>query len=152
MVGLIEDPAHVTTQFFKSPGDVILLVGDLGGTDDLGGSHLLKVVHGRKAGRPPRLDYARERAVQGAVLALIRAGLVRSAHDCSEGGLAVALAEGCISGEQRFGATVELAGVGAGDHPGIGLRRPGGAAGGRRAFAAIGRGRHARRGIGGGTF
>ena len=108
MVGLIEDPAHVTTQSFKAPGDVILLVGEPGGTDDLGGSHYLKVVHGRKAGRPPRLDFAREKAVQEGVRALIRAGLVRSAHDCSEGGLAVAVAEGCISGERCFGATVEL--------------------------------------------
>ncbi len=108
MVGLIEDPAHVTTQSFKAPGDVILLVGELGGTDDLGGSHYLKVVHGRKAGRPPRLDFAREKAVQAAVLDLIRAGLVRSAHDCAEGGLAVAVAESCVSGERHFGATVEL--------------------------------------------
>ena len=61
--------------------------------------HFLKVCHGRKEGLPPRLDIARELAVQNAVRELIRAGLVRSAHDCSEGGLAVALAECCFNPE-----------------------------------------------------
>jgi phosphoribosylformylglycinamidine synthase len=79
----------------------------------LGGSHFVKVIHGRKAGIPPRLDYAKEKAVQGAVRALIRMGLVRSAHDCSEGGLAVALAECCISGGEPCGAEIELPAPGA---------------------------------------
>jgi phosphoribosylformylglycinamidine synthase len=106
MVGLIENPAHITTQAFKVPGDAILLLGEIG--SELGGSHYAKVIHGRKAGKPPRLDYAKEKAVQDAVRALIRMGLVRSAHDCSEGGLAVALAECCISGETPIGAEIDL--------------------------------------------
>ncbi len=110
MVGLIDNPAHITTQAFKAPGDAILLLGDPG--HELGGSHYIKVIHGRKAGLPPRLDYAKEKAVQAAVRALIRMELVRSAHDCSEGGLAVALAECCISGPEPFGAEIDLSGRG----------------------------------------
>jgi phosphoribosylformylglycinamidine synthase subunit PurL len=106
MVGLIEDPKHITTQFFKQPGDVILLIGDPG--SELGASHFLKIVHGRKEGAPPHLDFEKEKSVQDGVRALIRMGLVQSAHDCSEGGLAVALAEACLSGPQAFGAEVEL--------------------------------------------
>jgi phosphoribosylformylglycinamidine synthase len=66
----------------------------------------MKVVHGQKIGRTPRLSFDLEKRVQSAVLGLIRDGLVKSAHDCSEGGLAVALAESCIGG--KLGATVEL--------------------------------------------
>ena len=106
MVGLIADEKHVTTSHFKSAGDVILLVGELG--DELGASHYLKVVHGRKEGRVPRMDFGRELAVQEAVRALISSRLVRSAHDCSEGGLAVALAESCQSGGSLLGAQVDL--------------------------------------------
>lgn len=91
MVGLIESLQHVTTQAFKGAGDVILLAGEPG--HELGASHYLLVVHGSKAGEPPALDYGRELALQEAVRSLIRMGLVRSAHDCSEGGLALALAE-----------------------------------------------------------
>ena len=107
MVGLIEDERHITTQFFKNAGDAIILVGDLG--DEMGASHFLKVCHGRKEGLPPRLDLARELAVQNSVRELIRAGLVKSAHDCSEGGLAVALAESCFNPSGLLGADrVEL--------------------------------------------
>jgi phosphoribosylformylglycinamidine synthase len=106
MVGLIADHRHVTTSHFKAAGDAILLLGDLG--EELGGSHYLKVVHGQKAGRVPRLDFGRELAVQEGVRALIRSGLVKSAHDCSEGGLAVAVAESCISGPQLCGAVVDF--------------------------------------------
>jgi phosphoribosylformylglycinamidine synthase subunit PurL len=106
MVGLIEDEAHITTQFFKAAGDVIILVGEIG--DEMGGSHFLKVCHGRKEGLPPRLNVERELAVQNTVRELIRAGLVRSAHDCSEGGLAVALAESCFNPSGLLGAEIEL--------------------------------------------
>ncbi len=108
MVGIVEDARHITTQFFKAAGDAILLVGEPG--DELGASHYLLAVHGMKAGPPPRLDYDKELAVQGAVRTLIRAGLVKSAHDCAEGGLAVALAESCLSGETKFGAAVQIPG------------------------------------------
>src|SRR5476649_1273607 len=106
MVGLIEDERHITTQFFKSAGDVIILVGQIG--DEMGATHFLKVCHGRKEGLPPRLDLAAELAVQKSVRELIHAGLVRSAHDCSEGGLAVTLAECCFNPTKRFGADVAL--------------------------------------------
>ena len=70
--------------------------------------HFLKVCHGRKEGLPPRLDIARELAVQNSVRELIRAGLVRSAHDCSEGGLAVALAECCFNPDGLLGRRSRL--------------------------------------------
>jgi phosphoribosylformylglycinamidine synthase len=106
MVGLIEKEEHITTQFFKAAGDVIILVGEIG--DEMGGTRFLKVCHGRKEGLPPRLDVERELAVQNSVRDLIRAGLVRSAHDCSEGGLAVALAESCFSPDGLLGAEISL--------------------------------------------
>jgi phosphoribosylformylglycinamidine synthase len=106
MVGIVEDAKHITTQFFKDAGDAIILVGEPG--DELGASHYLLAVHGAKAGPPPRLDYDKELAVQDAVRTLIRASLVKSAHDCAEGGLAVTLAESCMSGDKMLGASVEL--------------------------------------------
>jgi phosphoribosylformylglycinamidine synthase len=107
MVGLIENERHITTQFFKAAGDMIILVGEIG--DEMGASHFLKVCHARKEGLPPRLDIARELAVQNSVRELIRAGLVRSAHDCSEGGLAVALAESCFNPQGLLGAEIDVA-------------------------------------------
>ena len=107
MVGLIEEERHITTQFFKKSGDVIILVGEVG--DDLGASHFLKVCHGRKEGLPPRLNIELELAVQNAVRELIRAGLIKSAHDCSEGGLAVALAECCFNPDRLLGAEINVA-------------------------------------------
>ncbi len=110
MVGLIADERHVTTSHFKQAGDVILLLGELG--DELGASHYLKVMHGRKEGRVPVLDFTKEKALHGALRALIAAGLAQSAHDCSEGGLAVALAESCIGGPALLGANVDLGSTG----------------------------------------
>jgi phosphoribosylformylglycinamidine synthase len=127
MVGLIDDEKHITTQWFKDEGDVIILVGtvaagsdrgreELGQTKDaevdalgynLGGSRCLKVCHGLKIGPPPHVDLAHEIKVQNAVRDLIRGGLVKSAHDCSEGGLAVALAESCFNPKQLFGAEID---------------------------------------------
>jgi phosphoribosylformylglycinamidine synthase subunit PurL len=109
MVGLIEKEEHVITQFFKNAGDAIFLVGEIG--NEMGASRFLKVCHGRKAGRPPRLDIERELAVQNAVRDLIRSGLLRSAHDCSEGGLAVAIAESCFNPERLLGANIAIDGV-----------------------------------------
>ena len=95
MVGLIDDEKHITTQWFKDEGDVIILVGverpPLGRTQrdedvaapSLGGSRYLKVCHGLKIGPPPHVDLAHEIKVQNAVRDLIREGLVQSAHDCS---------------------------------------------------------------------
>ncbi|PYK01889.1 MAG: phosphoribosylformylglycinamidine synthase subunit PurL, partial [Verrucomicrobia bacterium] len=109
MVGLIEKEEHITTQWFKNAGDEIILVGKVG--DELGGSRFLKVCHGKRIGPPPHVDLGREIEIQNAVRDLIRAGLVRSAHDCSEGGLAVALAESCFNPTGLYGADVDLGGV-----------------------------------------
>jgi phosphoribosylformylglycinamidine synthase II len=107
MLGLIDDPKHITTQWFKAEGDVIVLLGELG--DELGGSEYLKRLHGIKAGHPPRMDLANAKRIHEACLEYIRQGLIKSAHDCSEGGLAVALAECCMSnGDAMIGATVDL--------------------------------------------
>ena len=106
VVGLLEDAERRTTQWFKEEGDVVVLLGEPGG--QLGGSEYLQTVHGRLGGVPAPLDLDRERAVQAACLAAIEAGRVRSAHDCAEGGLAVALAECCITGPQGRGAAVLL--------------------------------------------
>ena len=95
MLGVIEDAKHTTTQWFKAAGDVILLLGKTG--NDLGASEALSVITGETAGAVPQLDLALETAVQQVCLQAIQAGLVASAHDCSDGGLAVALAESCFS-------------------------------------------------------
>jgi phosphoribosylformylglycinamidine synthase II len=106
MVGLIEKEQHVTTQYFKKAGDIIFLLGNVG--NELGASHYLKVCHGLKEGLPPRLNIELELAVQNATRDLIRSGLIKSAHDCSEGGLAVALAESCFNPNQLLGAEINL--------------------------------------------
>ena len=121
--------SHITTQWFKNAGDAIILVGAVAGVADpgsekpdraspaevnalgynLGGSRYLKICHGLKIGPPPHVDLELEIKVQNAVRDLIRAGLVKSAHDCSEGGLGVALAECCFNPEQLFGAEINVA-------------------------------------------
>src|SRR5437667_5364256 len=121
MVGLIDHENHITTQWFKGQGDVIILVGveparpraaahrDEGvAAPSLGGSRYLKVCHGLKIGPPPHVDLPHEIKIQNALRDLIREGLVKSAHDCSEGGLAVALAECCFNPEKLFGAKIAL--------------------------------------------
>jgi phosphoribosylformylglycinamidine synthase len=107
MVGLIEPADRAMTQWFKRPGDLIILLGIT--KEELGGTEYLRVVHSREQGSPPSLSLEAEKALQDCVLKLIRAGLVQSAHDCSDGGLAVALAECCLSNPaQPLGAVVRL--------------------------------------------
>ena len=107
MVGLIEQADLAVTQWFKQAGDVIILLGTT--REDLGGTEYLKILHHREQGSPPFLSLETEQAVQACTVALIRLGLVRSAHDCSDGGLVVALAESCISAPSgRLGAVVQL--------------------------------------------
>jgi phosphoribosylformylglycinamidine synthase subunit PurL len=127
MVGLIDKEEHITTQWFKDEGDVIIVLGmeparpraatdrnEGAATPGLGGSRYLKVCHGLKIGPVPRIDLTHEMNVQNSIRDLIRVGLVKSAHDCSEGGLAVALAECCFNPERLFGAEIRL---NAGDTP-----------------------------------
>jgi phosphoribosylformylglycinamidine synthase len=97
MVGLVEPVERTCHSTFRAAGDVIALVGSLQG--EVGGSEYLSAELGEEAGRPPALDLAREKAVQETVRRAIRAGLLSSAHDCSDGGLAVALAESCMMHE-----------------------------------------------------
>jgi phosphoribosylformylglycinamidine synthase II len=101
VVGQIEKAEHITTQYFKDEGDAIILLGDIIDPNDpmlgLGGSACLQRLHGLKTGTPPRCDLQKEKKLHDGLRELIRAGLVKSAHDCSEGGFAVALAESCIS-------------------------------------------------------
>jgi phosphoribosylformylglycinamidine synthase II len=107
MVGLIEHSERTMTQWFKGEGDDVFLLGS--SREDLGGAEYLKVVHAREQGSPPYLSLEREKALHECVLSLIQDGLLQSAHDCSEGGLAVTLAECCMSGpEQTFGAVIRL--------------------------------------------
>ncbi|MFL5580511.1 MAG: phosphoribosylformylglycinamidine synthase subunit PurL, partial [Gemmatimonadaceae bacterium] len=107
MVGLVESLEHVTRSAWHSDGDAVVLLGDC--TGELGGSEYLHRVHGVVAGAPPRCDLAAERAVIDAVLEAIGAGLVSSAHDCSDGGLAVALAECAVMERDRtVGADIDL--------------------------------------------
>jgi phosphoribosylformylglycinamidine synthase len=121
MVGLIQKEEHITTQWFKTAGDDVFLVGAVAGTDAagkagttdlgynlLGGSRYLKVCFGLKVGPVPKIDLAHEIKIQHAVRDLIRAGLAKSAHDCSEGGLAVALAECCFNPKEKFGAEITI--------------------------------------------
>jgi phosphoribosylformylglycinamidine synthase II len=106
-VGILEDIACCQTQWFKQEGDLVFLLGE--NLSELGGSEYLKVVHGLEAGRPPFPDLWREKSVQDACREAIRRGIVKSAHDCSEGGLAVALAEACITHPLReWGIEAEL--------------------------------------------
>ncbi len=104
MVGLVHDVDHITTQGFKREGDVVLLLGNT--KAELGGSEFQYVVHGVTEGRPPAIDLDEEKVLLDAVLSAIQSGLVASAHDLSDGGLAVALAESCMSG--RIGAKVNF--------------------------------------------
>jgi len=107
MVGLIEREEDITTQWFKQSGDAILLVGET--KEDLGGTEYLKVMHSREQGMPPWLDLEREQAVQQCVLTLIQKGWVQSAHDCSEGGILVTLAECYLTHPSTpFGAKISL--------------------------------------------
>ena len=107
MVGLVESLAHVTRAGFQRPGDAIVLLGE--NSDELGGSEYLARVHGLVAGAPPRVDLDGERRLVDALLDAIQGGHVASAHDCSDGGLAVALAECVMGDEDRWlGADVDL--------------------------------------------
>jgi phosphoribosylformylglycinamidine synthase subunit PurL len=111
MVGLLEDVQGALTQWFRKEGDQIFLLGDPGGS--LAASEYLALLHGLEAGTPSPVDFVRENAVQSAVRAARDLDLVVSAHDCSEGGLAFALLECCISGpDGAVGAEIGLEATG----------------------------------------
>lgn len=107
MVGLVEDLAHVTTQNVKASGDVVYVIGET--ATEFGGSELQKLIDGKISGQAPAIDLNVEAARQQALLQAIRAGVVASAHDISEGGLAVALLEKTF-GAKGLGVNVTLEG------------------------------------------
>ena len=107
VVGVIEDASKVVGRSFKGSGDAIVLLGDT--RRDLGGSEYIKLFHDLVAGVPPDIDLVREKALQRLLVAAVHEGLIRSAHDCAEGGVAVALAE-CAFGSGGVGLAVDLAG------------------------------------------
>ena len=105
VVGVVEDATCVLGRAFKESAHDIVLLGSGGG--DLGGSEYLKAVHGVVAGDAPPLDLAHERALIGVLVAAAAQRLIQSAHDCSDGGLAVTLAE-CTFDSGGIGCAVEV--------------------------------------------
>lgn len=107
MLGLIDDVSHIATTNFKEPGDAIAVLGKTG--SDIGGSEYLKVQFGQVAGQCPELDLAFEKRLQQCCLAGIKSGLVKSAHDVSDGGIAVTLTECCLADRNSvLGAEIDL--------------------------------------------
>lgn len=107
VVGLIEDATKTLRRGFRRAGASVFLLGET--HKDVGGSEYLKVVHGRVAGRPPKLDLGAERSLHALMAQAAAAGVLESAHDLSDGGLGVALAESCFAGEEPgLGGVFEL--------------------------------------------
>src|SRR4030095_15510810 len=104
VVGLIEHADRVVGSAFRSEGDIVVLLGET--RNELGGSEFLHIVHDQIRGVPPQLDLSREAALQHVLVEGAGSGMVRSAHDCVEGGVAVTLAECCF--DTRFGVEVDL--------------------------------------------
>jgi phosphoribosylformylglycinamidine synthase len=107
VVGLIENSEHLVRRAFRADGDAIVLLGE--SRAELGGSEYLKVMHGLIRGTPPVLDLGREKALQQILVEGAAAGLIQSAHDCAEGGLAVTVAESCF--DTGLGASIDVSSV-----------------------------------------
>ncbi|MFI5304139.1 MAG: phosphoribosylformylglycinamidine synthase subunit PurL [Nitrospiria bacterium] len=105
-IGLLENIDTRMTAYFKTEGDFIFLLGETG--EDLGGTEYMKIIHHQERGFPPRLNLDAEQALHSLCLELIEKRLIHSAHDCSEGGLAVTLAESCIASPCPKGAEIYL--------------------------------------------
>jgi len=109
-VGLLDDVAKHTTQWFKTEGDIVALLGVT--REEVGGSEYMALAHGQVRGAPPWIDLDVERRVQQLCREAIGEDLVRSAHDIAEGGLAVALAECCVTAPGAgLGAVLQLEGA-----------------------------------------
>jgi phosphoribosylformylglycinamidine synthase II len=107
MLGIIDDVEHITRATFQKEGDLVFLIGET--FEEIGGSEYLKRIHNTVAGNPPNIDLNLEKDTQQLVLQAIRNGFIQSAHDISDGGLAVALAECCIASPTRqFGIKVSV--------------------------------------------
>jgi phosphoribosylformylglycinamidine synthase len=108
VVGILEDASTTVTRTFKTAGSAVVLLGDNLG--EFGGSEYLATMHNLVAGKPPALDLKREAALQKLIIKLIADGCIESAHDCSEGGLAIALAE-CTFDSGGLGVSADVTGV-----------------------------------------
>lgn len=104
MIGLLEDINLATDIKFKNEGDIIILMGET--KDELGGSEYLEVIHGIVKGIPPEINFQLEKNIQNTCLSLIKKGVIKSAHDISDGGIAINIAESIISG--NIGAKIEV--------------------------------------------
>ena len=102
MIGIIDDEKHITTLGFKNEGDVIIMLGE--NKDDINSSQYLVKYHQVENSPCPYFDLDAEAALQDNLLNLIKKGVVKSAHDCSEGGLFIALLESGMSGNLGFSA------------------------------------------------
>ena len=106
MVGLINDIDKTVDQWFKNDGDIIVLLGDT--FDELGGSEYQKLINGSISGIPPRIDLKSEHNLIKTLIELCNESIINSAHDLSEGGIAIALAECCFTKEKNYGFVVNL--------------------------------------------
>ncbi|MFQ6083475.1 MAG: phosphoribosylformylglycinamidine synthase subunit PurL [Candidatus Aminicenantia bacterium] len=106
IVGLIDDISKIMTPDFKNEGDYIILLGK--NKEELGGSEYLKTIFNQEKGLPPEINLSQEKKIQDFCLELINKGLINSAHDISEGGLAVCVAESCFMSENKWGVEVNL--------------------------------------------
>ncbi|MBM4176878.1 MAG: phosphoribosylformylglycinamidine synthase subunit PurL [Ignavibacteria bacterium] len=105
MLGIIDDVKWITKSYFQNEGDLIYILGET--KEEIGGTEFLKVIHNKIFGPPPMIDLHFERKLHKGLLKLIKHGLVVSAHDLSDGGLGVALAEACIMNrDKQFGAEI----------------------------------------------
>src|SRR5439155_11435060 len=108
VVGLLDKADRFLTRRFQKPGDAVILLGE--GRGELGGSEYLKLAYDQVRGSPPEIDLAAEHRLQLLLVSMADEGLIRSAHDCSDGGLAVTLAESCFDTD-GMGVEVAVAAV-----------------------------------------
>jgi phosphoribosylformylglycinamidine synthase len=106
VVGMIKDVGRVVGPGFRKEGDIIVLLGET--RDEIGGSQYLRIIHDRETGPAPALDLGLEKRVQEVAIAAVESGLVHSAHDVSDGGLAVCVAESSIQSPGKLGCTLDL--------------------------------------------
>jgi phosphoribosylformylglycinamidine synthase len=109
MVGLINDVKRHCSSDFKKEGDVVLLLGEAGGDAGLGSGEYLELIHGKVSGSQ-KIDMAAEKGLHACLIKAAEKGLLSSAHDCSDGGLAVTLAESCILGNIGFKGEIKIDG------------------------------------------
>ncbi len=107
MLGIVDDIKHITTQWFKDEGDLVYLIGE--NKEELGASEYIHTMFNKNTGPVPELDLHFEKSVQDTLLGAIKSGIIKSAHDCADGGLAVSLAECCITNkEDAIGAEIHI--------------------------------------------